>query len=277
MARSPRAGTILESSTMKTAAPFAVIAILATSAFAHAQSLPQGWDTEVRQFDRTYWDAYNQCDINTMAQMNAEGMECYHDKGGVMLGKEKFNAAMAKNICGNPPHRVRREAIADSVQVFPLMEGGRLYGAVVEGNHLFYNYAPGTPEVASDRARFNHLLLLKDGAWKVARVLSYAHAPMSSETKPEEVQLVAASLERLAGTYTAKDKMVLTVKPAGNHLMVLAGGSTFELYPTSANHFAMKERDIKVAFAVDPAGKGQGLVVRERGAIVAEATASAAH
>lgn len=37
----------------------------------------------------------------------------------------------------------------------------------------------------------------------------------------------------------------------------------------------MKERDIKVAFAVDQAGKGQGLVVRERGDIVAEATASA--
>lgn len=142
---------------------------------------------------------------------------------------------------------------------------------------MIYNYAQGTAEVLSDRARFNHLLLLKDGAWKVARVLSYGHAPVKSENKLAEVQVGAASLDRLVGTYTAKDKMVLTVQAAGNHLMVLAGGSTFELYPTSANNFAMKERDIKVAFAVDPAGKGQGLVVRERGAIVAEATASAAH
>ncbi len=59
--------------------------------------------------------------------------------------------------------------------------------------------------------------------------------------------------------------------------MVQAGGSTFELYPTRVNNFAMKERDIKVAFAVDQAGKSQGLVVRERGAIVAEAAASTMH
>lgn len=260
---------------MKTAAPFAVIAILLTPAFAHAQSLPQGWDTDVRQFDRAYWDAYNQCDIKKMAQMNADDMEFYHDKGGIRLGKEKFNAAMERNICGNPSHRVRREAIADSIQVFPLMDGDKLYGAVIEGNHRFYNYAPGAPEVGSERARFNHLLLLKDGAWKVARVLSYGHTNMPGEPKPAEVQAKAASLDLLAGTYTAKDKMVLTVKPAGNHLMVQAGGSTFELYPTGANNFAMKERDIKVAFAVDQAGKGQSLVASERGAIVAEATVSA--
>jgi hypothetical protein len=36
----------------------------------------------------------------------------------------------------------------------------------------------------------------------------------------------------------------------------------------------MKKRDIRVAFSVDQAGKGQGLVVRERGAVVADATAS---
>ncbi|MDQ2987917.1 MAG: nuclear transport factor 2 family protein [Pseudomonadota bacterium] len=258
---------------MKKSTPCVFLAALLASTFVQAQSLPPGWDTEIRQIDRTYWDAYNQCDIKKMAQMNADGLEFYHDKGGAMLGKQKFTAAMEKNICGNPSNRVRREAIDDSVQVFPLLDGGKLYGAVIEGNHRFYNREPGAPEVLSDRARFNHLLLLKDGAWKVARVLSYAHTPIRSEKMLAEVQVGAASLERLAGTYKAKDKMVLTVKAAGNHLMVEAGGRTFELYPTSVNNFAMKERDIKVAFAVDAAGKGQGLVVRERGAIVAEASA----
>lgn len=56
--------------------------------------------------------------------------------------------------------------------------------------------------------------------------------------------------------------------------MVDAGGSTFELLPLSETTFFMKSRDIKVAFSVDAAGKGQGLVVREHGAVVAEAAAS---
>jgi len=50
---------------------------------------------------------------------------------------------MAKNICGNPSRKVRREAIAGSVQVFPMMANGVLYGAVIEGNQRFYNAAPG--------------------------------------------------------------------------------------------------------------------------------------
>ena len=199
---------------MKKAAPFAFTAMMLTSAFAIGQSVPQGWDADVRQFDQAYWDAYNQCDIKKMAQMNADGMEFYHDKGGVMLGKEKFNAAMEKNICGNPSHRVRREAIADSVHVFPLMGNGKLYGAVIEGNHRFYNNAPGIPEVASDRARFNHLLLLKDGAWKVARVLSYDHGKVKSEPKLADIQVRAASLD-LLGRYLLSEGQVGADRESG--------------------------------------------------------------
>jgi len=234
-----------------------------------------GWDADVRTFDDTYWAAYNRCDIPALNAMNTDDLEFYHDLGGVMRGKAQFDAAMAKNICGNPSRKVRREAIAGTVQVFPMMANGVLYGAVIEGNHRFYNASAGTPDVLAEQARFSSLLLYKDGAWKLARALSYAHVAAQAETKLAEVKAAPASLDLLAGTYTAKDKMVLTVKPEGNRLMVNAGGSTFELYPTSPNNFAMKTRDIKVSFTVDAKGKGQGLVVRERGAIVAEATASA--
>jgi hypothetical protein len=51
-------------------------------------------------------------------------------------------------------------------------------------------------------------------------------------------------------------------------------GSAFEFYPLTETTCFMKKRDIRVAFSVDQAGKGQGLVVRERGAVVADATAS---
>lgn len=255
-----------------------VTALLLTSAIAasvaHAAAPKAGWEQEVRSFDDAYWAAYNSCDIKALAAMNADDLEFYHDLGGAMRGKAKFDAAMSKNICGNPSNKVRREAIAESVQIFPMMADGELYGAVIEGNHRFFSTAPGKPEVGSERARFTSLLVLKDGEWKLARALSYAHAPMQLEARLAEVTAAPRSLNLLAGQYTARDKMVLTVKPAGNHLMVLAGGSSFELYPTSENNFAMKSRDIKVSFTVDANGKGQGLVVKERGAVVAEARAS---
>jgi hypothetical protein len=260
---------------MKTPAFALLLASVLIAPVVHAAPPQPGWDAAVRTFDDAYWAAYNRCDIQALNAMNADDLEFYHDLGGAMRGKAQFDAAMAKNICANPSRKVRREAVAGSVQVYPMMANGALYGAVIEGSHQFYNAAPGSPEVLAERARFSSLLLYKDGSWKLARALSYAHVPVQSGAKAAEVQAAPGSLDLLAGTYVAKDKMVLTVKPAGNRLMVAAGGSTFELYPAGPNEFAMKERDIKVRFTVDGAGKGQGLVVRERGAIVAEATVQA--
>ena len=231
-----------------------------------------GWDAAVRTFDDAYWATYNACDLKALSAMNADDLEFYHDAGGIMKGRAPFDNAMAKNICGDPSNKVRREAIKETVRAYPLMEKGVLYGAIIEGDHYFYNQAKGYPEVRSGRAKFTSLYLVKDGVWKMSRVLSYDHAPVAPEVRAADVTATPAALALLAGSYTAKDKMVLTVQPAGNRLVVLAGGSSFELYPTTANNFAMKTRPITVSFSVDAAGKGQGLVVRESGAVVAEAT-----
>lgn len=254
----------------------AVVVASLVHAFASAQEPPKGWEAEVRQFDQAFWDAYNKCDIKKLVPMTVEGLEFYHDQGGTMMGRKAFEGAMEKNICGNPQgRRVRREAIAESVHVYPMMGGGKLYGAVIEGNHQFYGYAPAAAESLQDQARFTHLLLLNDGVWKVARVLSFDHRPVQLEAKLAEIQLAPAALDALAGAYKAKDGMPISVSRSGNHLIALAGGAKFDLYPTGENSFAMKERDIRVAFSVNAAGKGQGLVVRERGNVVAEASATA--
>ena len=251
---------------------YCAVAITLASPFTVAQSATQDWEADVRQFDTVYWNAYNQCDVKKMVQLNTDDFEFYHDMGGVMLGQAKFASAMQKNICGNPANRVRREAVADTIRVFPMRDKGQLYGAVISGEHQFYHQVKGGAEVLDGRARFTHMLVLKDGTWKVSRVLSYDHAAPKVTNSSTEVPLTAAVLDRLAGTYKAKDNMILKVKSAGNHLMVDAGGSTFELLPLSDTTFFMKTRDIKVAFSVDKAGKGRGLVVRERGAVVAEAS-----
>lgn len=255
---------------MKRTLKSAALAILLACPLAQAAPAPD-WEAQVRQFDTAFWDAYNQCDIKTLVELNTDDMEFYHDKGGLMVGKAKFAAAMENNICGNPAQRVRRAAVAASVRVYPMHANGKLYGAVISGEHQFYNYAKGGPETLAGRARFTHMLLLKDGAWKVSRVLSYDHGPAAADITPTEVKLAAPVMERLAGTYKAKDGMAIIVKTAGDHLLASAGGSNFDLYPLTETTYFMKQRDIKVAFSVDQAGKGQALVVRERGAVVAEA------
>lgn len=255
---------------MKKQLSLAALALVLTSPFAHCAT--PDWEAEVRRFDTAYWDAYNRCDIKQLAGMNSADLEFYHDQGGLMVGQQQFASAMENNICGNPTLRVRRAALADSVHVYPMRDKGQLYGAVISGEHQFYNQPKGGAEVLAGTARFTHMLLLKDGAWKVGRVLSFDHAPAQPKQKNTEIQLEAPILERLAGTYKAKDNMVLQVKRAGNHLLVDAGGAKFELLPLSNTGFFLQTRDITVAFSLDAAGKGQGMVVREHGAIVAEAT-----
>jgi ketosteroid isomerase-like protein len=136
----------------------------------------QDWESDLKKFDAAYWQAYNQCDVATMEKMSADDLEFYHDQGGVMKGVPAFAAAMKKNICGNANNKVRREAVAGTVHVFPMQDKGKVYGAVMSGDHQFFNTSKGGQEVPGSRARFTHLLVLKDGEWKIARVLSYDHA-----------------------------------------------------------------------------------------------------
>jgi Domain of unknown function (DUF4440) len=49
------------------------------------------------------------------------------------------------------------------------------YGAIEIGTHRFYEKKAGKDDVASGEAKFMHIWQNNDGAWKVTRVISYAH------------------------------------------------------------------------------------------------------
>ena len=105
-----------------------------------------------------------------------EDVEFYHDKGGMTLGLAAVNKTTETNLCGGAS-RIRREPVAGTIRVSILRNNGQIYGAVMTGEHLFYLREPGKAELLDGRARFAHLWLLKDGAWKMARILSYDHGP----------------------------------------------------------------------------------------------------
>lgn len=119
--------------------------------------------------DSAVFDAYNRCELEKFSAYFAEDVEFYHDKTGLMTGKQNLVEALKKNICG----KVRRELVPGTMEVYP-MEG---YGAVQMGVHRFHH--PGADDKAPvGEAKFIHLWQKKDGVWKITRVISYDHGAL---------------------------------------------------------------------------------------------------
>ena len=131
-------------------------------------------EAAVRARDRAFWTSYNVCDVGLMSEFFTDDVEFYHDRGGPTIGVDALDTALAKNLCGGA-NRLRREPVEGTVRLSILRNGDTVYGAIVAGEHLFYVRPPDKPEFLDGRARFVSLWLLKDGAWKMARLLSYDH------------------------------------------------------------------------------------------------------
>ena len=125
--------------------------------------------------DSLFWKAYNTCDTGQMRDFFTDNMEFYHDKGGITLGVSNLVATTAKNLCAPGGFRLRRQAVPGSYAVFPMKNNNELYGAILNGEHVFYVLEPGKTERLSGLAKFTHLWIIKDGVWKMSRILSYDH------------------------------------------------------------------------------------------------------
>lgn len=151
---------------------------LAFSILTNVNSYAQTTDAEltatILQLDSSFWKTYNSCDTVTMPGYFTEDLEFYHDKGGPSFGRSAMIGTFAKNLC-NGSFRVRREAVAGTLKVFPMRRNNELYGAILTGDHYFYVTEKGQPEKRTGFARFTHLWLKQDGVWKMSRILSYDH------------------------------------------------------------------------------------------------------
>jgi hypothetical protein len=225
----------------------------------------------IRHEDALFWDAYNRCDVEGMAQFFWPDFEFYHDKGGLTVGHDPFVAALKAGLCGKPGYRLRREAIPETVKVFPLRKDGATYGAVISGEHYFYINDSGKPEYRDSVARFFHVWLLKDNMWKMARAVSYDHRDAPDENARKEITVPPEILDQYVGKYQAPKTGTLNVTRADNLLILVIGGNTkFVLHPESENLFFITERDLTFEF-VRTATKVSKIVVREHGAVVEEA------
>lgn len=121
--------------------------------------------------------AFEGCDPAQMRTMVTTDLEFYHDKGGLTYRSGEEMVADHAKTCEERKKpgawRSRRELVQSSLHVDPVPG----HGAIQTGEHLFYERQGDGPEKLVGRARFAHVWRLEDGAWKVARVLSYAHGP----------------------------------------------------------------------------------------------------
>jgi hypothetical protein len=143
-----------------------------------AQSTDKELTALILHKDSLFWHAYNTYDIPAMATFFSKDVEFYHDKGGITRGVSDLVNSFKKSLIDNADRfRLRRVAIDSSVKIFPLRNSGIIYGAICSGQQLFYVQEKGKPERADGITRFFHVWLLNNGAWKMARIISYDHQP----------------------------------------------------------------------------------------------------
>lgn len=112
--------------------------------------------------DRVYFEAYNNCDMETQAALLSDELEFYHDQGGLSQSKGEILSSIKTNICG----KVTRELIPESVEIHAI----KGFGAVEIGLHKFYNREE--PDAVSKPSRFITLWKNEGEHWKMHRIVS---------------------------------------------------------------------------------------------------------
>lgn len=133
----------------------------------------------LKEQDSILFDAaFNRCDAAAMESLFTADFEFYHDKGGAKIGRDTFMTPVIKDCENrNPANQQpsKRILIKNSLEVFPLYEDGKLYGAIQHGIHRF-EFLNGQKEYQrGDTAKFTHIWVLDDNQWKIKRELSYDH------------------------------------------------------------------------------------------------------
>jgi hypothetical protein len=145
----------------------AALTLLAVASWAQTvhPTVPDGELASIlRALDKRHFDAFNNCDLETLAALYAANVEFYHDLNGRILNRDQFLAAVKKNICG----KVQRRLEESSLEAYPLAK----VGALQMGRHCFIPVG-GTQCVQSGR----FMILWKyDGVnWQASKVFSYDH------------------------------------------------------------------------------------------------------
>lgn len=128
--------------------------------------------SEIKQADKTMFDAFNNCDIKTMESMFSKDLEFYHDIGGLGGFEKTINST--RNNCNDNLGLVRT-LISESLEVYPV----KGFGAIQIGKHTFCHleYDKDGKNAKNDCGTFDftHIWKQTNNGWVVHRVVSYGH------------------------------------------------------------------------------------------------------
>ena len=121
---------------------------------------------EIAQMDSLLFDAFNRQDMPVFKSLFTEDLEWFQDNGGLITYATVFEnfGRMFKQ-----ENKLTRTLVAGSLEVHPIKD----YGAIEIGSHQFRHYENGKLEVGT--FKFLMIWQLKDGKWKISRVVSYDH------------------------------------------------------------------------------------------------------
>ncbi|MBT2747279.1 MULTISPECIES: nuclear transport factor 2 family protein [unclassified Lysobacter] len=152
----------------------AALSLYGAAARADELSADEALRDTIAGLDSKVFDAYNRCDLETFEQYFSPDVEFYHDKGGASFDRATVVSNTRKYICD----KVRRELLPATLKVYPIKD----YGAIEEGEHRFCEVSSGKCEGG---AKFLMVWALKDGQWRMTRVISYGHRALTEQEKAE--------------------------------------------------------------------------------------------
>ncbi|MEO0473943.1 MAG: DUF3471 domain-containing protein, partial [Bacteroidota bacterium] len=186
---------------------------------------------------------------------------------GLTSGREKMSSLIKNGLCGNADVRIRREFIDGSLELFPLNN----YGAILRGQHRFYQKDGDRKEYLTETARFTHVWQFDQGQWKMSRVLSFDHQSPQPSPTSAPISLKATELAKFVGSYEAPNTGRVEISVSEHGLRIQAGGMDAEILPRSKLIFFHQEAPLNFEFVENEQGAITKMMVRERGEIVEEA------
>lgn len=131
-----------------------------------APNPPTALEQTVAALDQRLFAAYDAHDVAALMAQFEPGLEFFHDTGG-LLGWAQVKEGFAGVFARNPD--IRRTLVPGSLRVFPI----KGYGAIQLGAHRFCHTEKGKLDCGT--FQFMHVWHEVDGAWRVARVVSWDH------------------------------------------------------------------------------------------------------
>jgi len=121
---------------------------------------------QIERMDAALTDAFDAHDIDKLKALFTEDLEFYQDNEGLSRYEQTVKDFESMFAQGN---KMRRKLVVGTLEVYPIKD----YGAIEIGSHEFCHIENGKDECGT--FRFVHLWRRADGAWKISRVVSYAH------------------------------------------------------------------------------------------------------